>query len=291
MIMTELQTLHERCPGEATDSSKPQKSRNRGADEGMRVDEGTDWFCFSQIVTVTTYAGFIYLFRFQSSPCEVLSYLTLCNHQQPIIQFQRMLQFQICTAYYVVTQYFFMSFCAKFQVPARVDGLSSLSSTVGSLAFCILVILQHLFVCVCTCVHVQRPFQGISSSACLAQLPFARLGLTLISLSFSLSRFTQLPSALLSCVILTYFALSFVALRGQSLLHCQPELCFSSFNGSLLASDVHWAQLHFVNCGWTLSGSASCCQAEMTLCHLELNFQGNSTNVSLKILTVGNVGY
>lgn len=60
MIMTELQTRHERCPGEATDRSKPLKSRHhrnqRGlSDEGMRADEGTDWFCFSYIVTLTTH--------------------------------------------------------------------------------------------------------------------------------------------------------------------------------------------------------------------------------------------
>ena len=63
--MTELQTLHDGRPGEATDRRKPQKSRrqgNQGGDEGMRADEGTDWFCFSWIVTLTTYSGLTYLF-------------------------------------------------------------------------------------------------------------------------------------------------------------------------------------------------------------------------------------
>lgn len=207
-----------KMPQGGTDRTKPQKSRqqkNQGVMKGperMRVQIGSA----STRLTLTAYAGLIYLFRFQSYPCEVLLTSWPCV-QSSVLE---------VVAFYSCYAIFLFCICYVFLcllLGARQSRWAISSKPPGR--FFSLVCFVYL-VCVSLRASLQRPCQVISNLACLAQLSVARLGLTLITLSCSFSWLSQLPSVL---PVLCHFELCFV-------------IC--SFTRSVSAALSSWTVFH-----------------------------------------------
>lgn len=154
---------------------------------GVRADEGTDWFCFSETVTLTTYTGFTYLFPLGfKAPHGIWSHIRPCNCQCPVWVPEDVKSLRLqCASDRIFLPCMWHIFLYQ-PLGASQSRWVTTSKPHGEffITSCLLFVCT---VCVCVCEEAILGLLQLSLS-CSVLLSVARPGLTLINLSCALLR-------------------------------------------------------------------------------------------------------